>query len=273
MKTAPKFHLYVLGDRPLPGLAATGLETERLTDPGQIEQPALVLLAPGQNAPEQVASIAIEVPVDASVAAVRELVRIAMENVALKQQVAQLEAETHRRHRQFRELNRIGIALSAERDIDRLQSFILTTMRQLTHADGASLWLKMDEDGAAKLFLASSQNHSIDKDTYQAFKVPVDERTVVGYTVSMGKSQIYEDAYNPPQGKPLGGKSFDAQFGYRTKSMLTVPMRNYKSEVVGAVQLVNAKRHFETRLTVDNVADEVISFQPDDLEMIESIAS
>src|SRR2546423_531363 len=273
MKTAPGFHLYVLaGDEPA-GLAATGLEAEPLTDPQQIEQPALVLLRPGQKAPEELASAAIEVPPDASTAALRELIRVAMENIVLKQQVAQLEAETHRRHRQFRELNRIGIALSAERDIDRLQSFILTTMRQLTHADGASLWLKMDEDGAAKLFLASSQNHSIDKDTYQAFKVPVDERTVVGYTVSMGKSQIYEDAYNPPQGKPLGGKSFDAQYGYRTKSMLTVPMRNYKSEVVGAVQLVNAKRHFETRLTVDNVADEVISFQPDDLEMIESIAS
>src|SRR5438105_5419318 len=273
MKTAPGFHLYVLaGDEPA-GLAATGLEAEPLTDPQQIEQPALVLLRPGQKAPEELRAAAIEVPPDASTAALRELIRVAMENIVLKQQVAQLEAETHRRHRQFRELNRIGIALSAERDIDRLQSFILTTMRQPTHADGASLWLKMDEDGAAKLFLASSQNHSIDKDTYQAFKVPVDERTVVGYTVSMGKSQIYEDAYNPPQGKPLGGRSFDAQYGYRTKSMLTVPMRNYKSEVVGAVQLVNAKRHFETRLTVDNVADEVISFQPDDLEMIESIAS
>ena len=104
MKTAPKFHLYVLGDGPLSGLAATGLETEQLTDPGQIEQPALVLLAPGQNAPEQLAPIAIEVPADASVAAVRELVRIAMENVALKQQMTQLEAEAHRRHRQRRKL-------------------------------------------------------------------------------------------------------------------------------------------------------------------------
>jgi len=273
MKTAPKFHLYVLGDGPVPGLAATGLETEQLTDPGQIEQPALVLLAPGQNAPEQFAPIAIEVPADASVAAVRELVRIAMENVALKQQMTQLEAEAHRRHRQFRELNRIGIALSAEKDIDRLQSFILTTMRQLTHADGASLWLKMEVDGIPKLFLASSQNHSLDKNTYQAFTVPVDEKSVVGYTVSVGKSQIYDDAYNPPPGKPVGGKSFDAQFGYRTKSMLTVPMRDYHNDVVGAVQLINAKRRFETRLAIENVETEVVSFQPDDVEMIESIAS
>jgi HD-GYP domain-containing protein (c-di-GMP phosphodiesterase class II) len=101
----------------------------------------------------------------------------------------------------------------------------------------------------------------------------VDERTVVGYTVSTGKSQIYEDAYNPPPGKPVGGKSFDAQFGYRTKSMLTVPMRDYNNDVVGAVQLINAKRQFEMRLTVDNVDAEVVSFHHEDVEMIESIAS
>src|SRR2546430_1342208 len=273
MKTAPRFHLYVL-DRDQPtALAATGLETEKLTDPAKVEQPALILLGPGQQAPERLAGMAIELPPDASPAALRERVRVAMENVALKQEATQGEGGAPRRHRQFRELNRIGIALSAEKDIDRLQSFILTTMRQLTHADGASLWLKMQESGEAKLFLASSQNHSIDKSTYSAFTVPVDDKSVVGYTVSMGASQIYDDAYNPPPGKPPGGKSFDSQFGYRTKSMLTVPMRNYNNEVVGAVQLINAKRRFETRLTVGTVESEVISFQPDDVEMIESIAS
>src|SRR5258706_3004332 len=138
MQTAPEFHLYVLdADQPL-SLAATGLKTERLADPAQVEHPALILLAPGQKAPAPLADIAVELPPDASPASVRDLVRMAMENVALKRQVTQLESEAHRRHRQFRELNRIGIALSAEKDIDRLQSFILTTMRQLTHADGAS---------------------------------------------------------------------------------------------------------------------------------------
>jgi len=273
MKTAPRFHLYVLDRDQSTALAATGLETEKLTDPAQVEQPALILLGPGQQAPEPLAEMAIELPPDASPSVLRELVRVAMENVALKQQVTQLESQAHRRHRQFRELNRIGIALSAEKDIGRLQPFILTTMRQLTHADGASLWLKEEEDGVPKLFLASSQNHSIDKSTYSAFKVPVDDKTVVGYTVSMGASQIYDDAYKPPPGKPAGGKSFDSQFGYRTKSMLTVPMRNYNNEVVGAVQLINAKRRFETRLTVETVEAEVVSFQPDDVEMIESIAS
>jgi HD-GYP domain-containing protein (c-di-GMP phosphodiesterase class II) len=274
MKTAPRFHLYVMDGGKIAALEEAGLETERLEDPTLIEEPALVLLAQGQNVPDDLKPIAVEVPADAPASTVKELVRMATHNIELKLQVADLESEAHRRLRQFRELNRIGIALSAERDIDRLQAFILTTMRQLTHADGASLWLRTEEeDGAPKLFLASSQNDSIDKNTYSAFKVPVDERTVVGYTVSTGKSQIYEDAYNPPPGKPAGGKSFDAQFGYRTKSMLTVPMRDYKGDVVGAVQLINAKREFETRLTRENVDSEVVSFRADDVEMIESIAS
>ena len=277
MKTAPAFHVYVLGDLERLGfaklLAELRIEAEPFPGEANVMLPALVVVGPGQQAPSGLGDISIAPPADSSPAALRELLRVAMENVVLKRQVSQLDEQAARRHRQFRELNRIGIALSAEKDIERLQSFILTSMRQLTHADGASLWLKTEDPGGAQLFLASSQNHSIDKSTYSAFKVPVDQKSVVGYTVSVGASQIYDDAYNPPPGKPVGGKSFDAQFGYRTKSMLTVPMRNYNNEVVGAVQLINAKRRLETRLTTANVENEVVSFHPDDVEMIESIAS
>jgi hypothetical protein len=179
-------------------LADGGMDAEPLDDPAAVVPPALVLVRSGHPVPGELAEIAVDVPVAISAGALKELVAARMENLDLKQQVEHLEAEARRRHRQFRELNRIGIALSAEKDIDRLQSFILTTMRQLTHADGASLWLKMEEEGEPKLFLASSQNHSIDKNTYQAFTVPVDEKTVVGYAVSKGAPQLYDDAYNPP---------------------------------------------------------------------------
>jgi HD-GYP domain-containing protein (c-di-GMP phosphodiesterase class II) len=277
MKTVPAFHIYLLGSLEQVGLdevlADIGLEGQRLEDTTTIVSPALILLGTGQSSPQGLADISVSLPVDASRAALSHLLHMAMENVALKLSMRDLEEQAKRQHRQFEELNRIGIALSAERDIGKLQEFILTTMRQLTNADGASLWLKtVGDDGQAKLFLASSQNTSIDN-TYQAFKVPVDEKSVVGYTVTVGTSQIYDDAYHPPPGKPQGGKGFDQQYGYRTKSMLTVPMRNYNDEVVGAVQLINAKRSFETKLTVDNVPDEVVSFRPEDLEMIESIAS
>ena len=277
MTNAPAFNIYLLGifDHLAVEevLAEIGLQGTRLEDTTTIVSPALILLGTGQSAPQGLADISIAFPPDASPAALRHLLHLAMENVALKQAVRQHEEQARRQHRQFEELNRIGIALSAERDIGKLQEFILTTMRQLTNADGASLWLKtVGDDGLPKLFLASSQNTSIDN-TYQAFKVPVDEKSVVGYTVTVGTSQIYDDAYNPPPGKPQGGKGFDQQYGYRTKSMLTVPMRNYNQEVVGAVQLINAKRSYETKLTVANVPDEVVSFRPEDLEMVESVAS
>ena len=277
VKSAPAFHIYVApgveNGKVATVLEELGLQSKPLVDADSVIAPALIVLAPGEAAPEGLEDSTIRPPADAPPAALREIFRVALQNAVLKLEVKQLEEQARRQHRQFEELNRIGIALSAERDIGKLQEFILTTMRQLTNADGASLWLKTQgEDGLPKLFLASSQNSSIDN-TYQAFKVPVDEKSVVGYTVTMGTSQIYDDAYNPPPGKPQGGKGFDAQFGYRTKSMLTVPMRNYNNEVVGAVQLINAKRRFDTKLTVDTVGREVVSFRPEDLEMIESIAS
>jgi HD-GYP domain-containing protein (c-di-GMP phosphodiesterase class II) len=277
VRPAAGFHIYlapgVENGRFTSVLAELGLVGQALGEASAVVAPALIVLAPGEAAPEGLEDSSIRPPADAPPTALRELLRVALQNAVLKHEVKQLEEHTRRQHRQFEELNRIGIALSAERDIGKLQDFILTTMRQLTNADGASLWLKMaGEDGLPKLFLASSQNHSIDN-TYQAFKVPVDEKSVVGYTVTMGTSQIYDDAYNPPPGKPQGGRGFDAQYGYRTKSMLTVPMRNYNNDVVGAVQLINAKRRFDQKLTVDTVEAEVVSFRPEDLEMIESIAS
>jgi HD-GYP domain-containing protein (c-di-GMP phosphodiesterase class II) len=266
VKAAPSVHVYLSpgldNARFISVLAELGLAGEPLGDPGSVITPAVIVLASGEAAPEGFESSVLRPPADASPAALRELLRVARREAVV--------------HRQFRDLTQIGIKLSAERDIEKLQQFILTTLRQLTNADGASLWEKekaVGDDGQQKLALRASQNASIDQNTYQAFKVPVDEKSVVGYTVTNDMSQIYDDAYNPPPGKPQGGKGFDAQYGYRTKSMLTVPMRDHRNEVVGAVQLINAKRNFETKLTVANVPDEVVSFRTEDLEMIESIAS
>ena len=276
LKTATPFHIYlgrgVENGRFAPVLAELGLEGAPLGDPDALETPALLILSPGEEAPQGLEDVAIRPPADATPDALREIVRLGLQAAAQKLGVKHLQELARRQHRQFEELNRIGKALSAERDIVKLQELILTSMRQLTNADGASLWLKeVGEDGVPMLFFASSQNHSIG-DTYRAFKVPVDEKSVVGYTVTTGMSQVYDDAYNPPPGKPQGGKGFDAQYGYRTKSMLTVPMRDYNEDVVGAIQLINAKRKFETRLTVDSVEADVVSFRPEDLEMLESIA-
>ena len=128
MKTAPAFNIYLLGSLEHLGLkevlAEIGMEGTRLEDTTTIVSPALILLGTGQSAPQGLADISIALPVDASRAALGHLLHMAMENVTLKQQVRQHEEQARRQHRQFEELNRIGIALSAERDIGKLQEFI-----------------------------------------------------------------------------------------------------------------------------------------------------
>jgi HD-GYP domain-containing protein (c-di-GMP phosphodiesterase class II) len=280
MKTAQPLRLHVLKGAALSRavtvvLDQLGLDVEPAPEePAGDGLPALLLVPAGCEVPDRWRGHALEVPDDIRPPALSELLRMAMENAILRRELRQLQAESDRYHEQFAELNRIGIALSSERDIDKLQDFILRTLRQLTRADGASLWLVEGEDANRIVRFASTQNFSLDV-PYSSFTVPLAESSMVGYTILHGRSQVVDDAYAPSPETPygLGSKAFDEQHGYRTRSMLCVPMRNHDGEVVGAVQLVNAKRHPETRITRDNADAEIRPFRRDDIEMIESIAS
>ena len=210
---------------------------------------------------------AVWVPSSAPSRVLSSALRIARENVQLKSTVA------HLRER-LTETNRIGIALSAERDIDKLQDLILQSCRQLTSADAATLYLVDEaEDGQRSLRFAWSQNASVDV-PFSTFTMPLGEKSVGGYTIISGRPQVVEDVYDIPDGVPFAfNRSFDEKNHYRTKSVLCVPMRNHDGEIVGAIQLINAKRHFERALTPDNVMEEVVPFEAEHLELIESIAS
>jgi HD-GYP domain-containing protein (c-di-GMP phosphodiesterase class II) len=193
---------------------------------------------------------------------------------AAVERAQRLERENARLRRRLVEMNRIGIALSAEQDIDKLQDLILTSARQMTNADAATLYLVEESDeGHRVLRFAWSQNYSVEV-PYSTFKMPLVEKSVGGYVVLTGKPVRVEDMYHLPDDVPFGfNRSFDEQHGYRTRSMLCVPMRNHDGEIVGAVQLINAKREFDTRITLDNAGEEVIPFEEDHLELIQSIAS
>src|ERR1700716_478846 len=159
MKTAQVFRIYLLGhsDRHAVKrvLADLGLESEHLTDPAKVVHPALILAVPGHATPEGMGDITIALPTDASPAALRELLRVAMANVALKQQVKQLDEQGRRLHPQFAELNRTGTGVPPERDNAKPRALTPTTMRRRTTADGPSLWLKsVGDNNEPMLFLA-----------------------------------------------------------------------------------------------------------------------
>jgi HD-GYP domain-containing protein (c-di-GMP phosphodiesterase class II) len=111
--------------------------------------------------------------------------------------------------------------------------------------------------------------------TFEERTIPLDETTIAGYAASTGQLVNVADAYELPVGAPFSyGRSFDQRSGYRTKSILAVPMRDHKGEVIGVVQLINKKRDARTVLQpVTLVEEHVIPFHAVDEELVTSLAS
>jgi HD-GYP domain-containing protein (c-di-GMP phosphodiesterase class II) len=154
-------------------------------------------------------------------------------------------AELARLERELGELNAIGIQLSAERELDVLLQTVLTKAREITRSDAGSLYLVEEAlDGERRLRFALAQNASVEI-PFQAVTLPLDEASVAGYVALTGEVVNLVDAYAPPPGSRFQiNRWFDEQAGYRTMSMLVVPMRTPQGETLGALQLINCHPDF-----------------------------
>ncbi|MBI5782196.1 MAG: GAF domain-containing protein [Gammaproteobacteria bacterium] len=134
----------------------------------------------------------------------------------------------------------IGRALASEKDLDSLLGLILTHARNLTGADGASIYTR---DANGKLYFRLWQNASTGA-TSNAQKTLVGDYSIAGYVAREGKAVMLEDAYSLPVDAPYQfNPASDRSIGYRTKSLLTVPLKNKADEVVGVLQLINRKNN------------------------------
>jgi HD-GYP domain-containing protein (c-di-GMP phosphodiesterase class II) len=204
-----------------------------------------------------------------------KVVRSALTAVRMTWQQEVLADDLRRRDAQLRELNEIGVALSAERDVDRLLDMILERSRKITGADAGSLYL-IESAGAGeqRLRFKLSQNDSFNLN-YSEFTIPLNTRSLAGYTGFTGQSLLLDDVYDlPPDVDYSFSRSWDEETGYRTRSMLVVPMRNNKGEMRGVLQLINRKRDPGARLQKpDDFAREVVPFDAESEQMVESLAS
>ena len=105
--------------------------------------------------------------------------------------------------------------------------------------------------------------------------MPLDETSIAGYVALTGETVNEQDAYHLPKGSPYTiSRAFDEKSGYRTKSMLVVPMKDHQDVVIGVVQLINKKRDPAAVLqSASLVDDQVISFTTVDRNLVESLAS
>ena len=167
-----------------------------------------------------------------------------------KRQVGRtLRAELRQAEREREELNRIGVALSSERDVDKLLELILQKSREITGADAGSLYLiEESAEGERQLRFKLTQNDSRQFPFREAV-FALTENSTAGYAALHGEPLNLPDAYRIPRRRPYRfDESYDEESGYRTRSLLSLPMKNPKGEVLGILQLINCKRRRGTRL-------------------------
>ncbi|HKW76392.1 MAG TPA: HD domain-containing phosphohydrolase [Terriglobales bacterium] len=202
---------------------------------------------------------------------------------------------------EIHELNQIGVALSSEHDPELLLNLILTKSREFTRSDAGSIYLVENvagpDDHQSLLFnpapgeiapgLAAgeqeppqrlrfmlAQNDTVEV-PFRQVTMEIDENSIAGYVALTGEIVNIIDAYELPSDVPYAiNRKFDEDSGYRTRSILAVPMRNQKEKIIGVLQLINAKRDFSVRLDSPKEVDrQVVPFSPRQQEIVLSLAS
>jgi HD-GYP domain-containing protein (c-di-GMP phosphodiesterase class II) len=193
----------------------------------------------------------------------------AMKAAATRRQLEQVRNELAIKETEADSLYEIGTALSTERDIHKLEDLILRRCRELTKADAGSFYL-VDEDAEKNpiLVFEVTQNDSIPS-TFQRFTMPINDKSASGYVALTGELLHLPDVYDLPPDVPFHfNRDFDTRSGYRTKSMLVVPMKNHEGTIIGVLQLINHKRRWEDVLRTPEIAERAVTTFPKDADDI-----
>ena len=176
----------------------------------------------------------------------------------------------------YERLVRIGTDLSAERNHERLMENILLEAKELCNADGGTLYLRTEADELKfEIMRTDSKGFAAGGTTGQEIRIPplkmIDPETgepnhknIASHAALTGKTINIPDAYEAEDFDFSGTKRFDEQNQFRSKSFLTVPLKNHEGDVIGVLQLLNA---------VDPDSREVIPFDHGLHPVIEALAS
>ena len=217
-------------------------------------------------------------PADAPVGTLIAMLRGAFRHATSLVNERRAVAEQAQSHRALKELTNLGLALSTERDLMTLLEMILSQARRITTSDAGSLYLTdRNADGTLTdtLRFMLSQNQTIPALPFTEFTVPVDHSSLAGYAAATGEPLVIADVYLLPDDVSYKqNRSFDEKFGYRTKSMLVIPIRTRRDETIGVLQLINRKRRAEVKLTsAVEIEREVSSYDQRSVELVSALTS
>ncbi|SVB25673.1 uncharacterized protein METZ01_LOCUS178527, partial [marine metagenome] len=189
--------------------------------------------------------------------------------MTLKEKCAVLEDRVKR-------LQAIGLSLSTEDDINVIFELIMEEAKNITNADGRTLYMISDDGQTMKfeIMQTDSMNFAQGGTTGVEITIPpmqlFDEEgnpnhsSNVAYSANTGKTANIKDVYTAKGFDFTGPKNFDKNTGYKTKSVMSVPLKNHENDIVGVMQLINA---------TDKKSGKVIAFSDDMQQQNESLAS
>lgn len=164
----------------------------------------------------------------------------------------------------------VGIALSAERNHDRLTERILLEAKSFTNADGGTLYLVSEDEQFLqfKILRNDTLNTKLGGTTGNPIPFPAlpmynedgtpNHNNVATHVALAGHSINIEDAYTAQGFDFSGTKRFDHGTGYRSRSFLTIPLKNTHGEVIGVLQLINARDAAKTVIPFSNTVQPLV---------------
>ena len=156
--------------------------------------------------------------------------------------------------------------IRGDETFDELLGYLLAKARRFSLAEAGTIFIcepLLSDGNTRTLRCVSAQNDKIDLNT-SSFTIPIDDHSIAGYTANHGKMLNIDDLYLIPSSRPYEfNQSFDKKDGYRSMSMLALPLRNVKNEVIGVVQLLNRLGEEEDTYAV---------FSPEEAEELEMLS-
>ncbi len=170
-------------------------------------------------------------------------------------------------------LNRIGVALSQERNLNKLLETILTAAKTITNADGGTLYRLIEDKLKFEIVLNDSLKIAMggtSSTPVPFYPIPLhaadgteNNGMVAAYAALHDETVNIADAYTAEGFDFSGTRAFDNKTGYRSTSFLTIPMKNHEGEIIGVLQLLNAQ----------DENGRVSPFTVEDQRLAESLAS
>jgi response regulator RpfG family c-di-GMP phosphodiesterase len=165
-------------------------------------------------------------------------------------------------------LMQIGIELNQIQDFHTLMDRILSEARHLLRSEAGTIFLREGDSLRFSFFHneALAQRTATGETPHvSSFRVPITDRSLAGWVCLTGQPLHIPDCYRIPQQAPYRfDSSFDQLLGYRTCSMVAMPLKNQSGRILGVIELINPR---------SQDGRSVIGFAPEDIRLLEHFAS